>query len=769
MLNPSRWTNYLSALACLLVLGVNPAAAASSDAIHASVQPLVEAAIDRGDIPGCVVTLGTSSGHFYQAAFGHRKLEPTPERMTTDTLFDLASLTKPVATATSVMRLVERGSVRLRDPVSIYLPEFGENGKSEITVEQLLTHQGGLIADNKLADYRDGPEKSWERICALGLQAEPGSRFIYTDVGFMVLGKLVERVSGKALNDFAREEVFSPLGMNETGFLPEETLQSRAAPTELQDGAWLRGSVHDPRAALLGGVAGHAGLFATADDLSKYARAMLLALKGEGAGPLSRAAAAEMIRPRDVAGNWRGLGWDSASRYSSNRGELLSSSAFGHGGFTGTAMWIDPELDLYVIVLSNRLHPDGKGSVNDLAGRIGSIAAANRASTDQTSDQAEQDKPVLLGIDVLRRDGFKQLAGARVGLITNHTGLDSAGATTIDLLHAADAFELVCLFSPEHGIRGELDQSQISDGVDEQTGLPVYSLYGKTRKPTPDQLASIDTLVFDIQDIGTRFYTYISTMGLAMEAAAESGKKVVVLDRPNPIGGLVVSGPVLDAGSESFVAYHTIPIRHGMTVGELARMFRREFRLDVDLEIVQTEGWSRGDYWDATGLTWVNPSPNMRSLTQAFLYPGVGILETTNVSVGRGTDTPFEVIGAPWIDQRELAAALNDRGLPGVRFVPVRFTPDASKHKDTECGGVNIVVTDRSAAEPIGVGLQLALELRRLYPDDWDVGSFNRLLGNRVVLEEVLAGVSLEQITQGYQAGVEAFLVRRSSCLLYKE
>ncbi|MEM9353510.1 MAG: exo-beta-N-acetylmuramidase NamZ domain-containing protein [Planctomycetota bacterium] len=767
-LSMSRWTHALHALVLLLVLGSAPAAAQLS-AIHAAVNPLVEESIGRGDIPGCVVTIGNSSGVYYQEAFGQRQIEPTPEPMTADTVFDLASLTKPVATATSVMRLVEQGSVRLRAPISAHLPEFGENGKGEITIEQLLTHQGGLIADNKLADYQDGPEKSWERICALGLKAEPGSRFIYTDVGFIVLGKLVEKVSGKPLNEFARDEVFAPLGMGETGFLPPQSLHARTAPTEFQDGAWLKGTVHDPRAALLGGVAGHAGLFSTAGDLGRYARAMLRTLHGQAAGPLSRAAAQEMIRPRDVAGNWRGLGWDSASRYSSNRGELLSSRAFGHGGFTGTAMWIDPELDLYVIVLSNRLHPDGKGSVNDLAGRIGSIAAANRAQRHRPPTPAMAEAAVQLGIDVLRRDGFKQLAGARVGLITNHTGLDSTGASAIDLLHAAESCELVCLFSPEHGIRGELDQSKISDGVDEKTGLPVYSLYGKTRKPLPEQLASIDTLVFDIQDIGTRFYTYISTMGLAMEAAAESGKKFIVLDRPNPIGGVAVAGPVLDAGSESFVAHHTIPIRHGMTVGELAMMFRGELGIDVKLQIVQTEGWRRGEYWDATGLTWVNPSPNMRSLTQAFLYPGVGILETTNVSVGRGTDTPFELIGAPWINQRELAAALNARRLPGVRFVPVRFTPDASKHAGLVCGGVNIVVTDRAAAEPIGVGLQLALELRRLYPDDWEVGSLNRLLGNQAVREEVLAGVPLEQITQGYQAGVDAFLVRRSGLLLYEE
>ena len=346
----------------------------------------------------------------------------------------------------------------------------------------------------------------------------------------------------------------------------------------------------------------------------------------------------------------------------------------------------------------------------------------------------------MCGIDVLERDGFRQLKGRKVGLITNHTGINRDGVPTLKVLHESDELELVALFSPEHGLEGKLDQAQIADAREPTTGLPIYSLYGETRRPTQESLAQIDTLVFDIQDIGTRFYTYISTMGNAMQAAAESGLRFVVLDRPNPINGVDVSGPVLDPGRESFVGFHTLPVRHGMTIGELARMFKEELSLSLELEVIPLQGWKRADFFDRTGLLWINPSPNMRSLTEAILYPGIGLLETTNVSVGRGTDTPFEVIGAPWLDGRRLAAELNQAGLPGVCFVPIRFSPTASTHAGQACGGVNVVITDRSQFEPLRTGLEIARRLHALYGDQWKVSAYDRLLGNAATLEALIAG-----------------------------
>ncbi|MCA9235093.1 MAG: DUF1343 domain-containing protein [Planctomycetales bacterium] len=740
-----------------------------------AIEALVAPEIERGKLPGCVLAIGRTGGPAFCRAYGNRQLLPEPKPMTADTVFDMASLTKPLATATSVMQLVERGLVRLRTPVAEYIPEFAAGGKDQITVEQLLTHHSGLVPDNSLADYEQGVDEAWRRIYALEPIKTPGTEFIYSDVNFEVLGKLVERVTGMPLNEYAAQHVFQPLGMSETGYLPAEPLRQRAAPTEQREGHWMQGEVHDPRSYLLGGVAGHAGLFSTAQDLSKYCDAMLRLCRTADAPPcpLSRAAVLEMIRPRDVSGSFRALGWDSASRYSSNRGELFSSRAFGHGGFTGTALWIDPDLDLFVIFLSNRVHPDGSGSVNDLAGRIGAVAAAAIVGENRQADAADGDEsetnqtPVLTGIDVLQRDGFRALAGKRVGLITNHTGLNRDGASTIELLHAAPDVELVAIFSPEHGIAGKLDQSHIGDTRHESTGVPVHSLYGESRRPSAEQLAGLDAMVFDIQDIGARFYTFISTMGEAMDACAEAGVPFVVLDRPNPINGVDVEGPMLDPGSESFVAYHRLPVRHGMTVGELAELIRAERQLKMDLKVIPVEGWRRSEYWDATGLVWVNPSPNMRSLAEAVLYPGVGLLETTNVSVGRGTDTPFEVLGAPWIDAIELAAELNQAHLPGVSFVPVKFTPDASKFANEACGGVNIVITDRAAIAPVDVGLQIACALRKLYPDQWESKRFNRLLGNAAILAAIQAGRSAESLRELYEPELEEFREHRQQYLLY--
>jgi len=768
------------------------------------IDPFIVKAIEAGQLPGCVVCIGRKNSIAFLKAFGHRQIQPKLEPMTTDTVFDLASITKPVATAISIMLLVERGEVRLRDPIAKHLPEFAQNGKEHVTIEHLLTHQGGLIPDNEVADYEEGAEKAWERIWALGLTQPPGEKFVYTDVGFLTLAEIIRRKTGQDVAEFARENIFRPLGMNETAYLPSEDLRQRAAPTEQRDGKWLRGEVHDPRAALLGGVAGHAGLFSTARDLALFANAMLTDGKGPKKGSpriLSQATMAEMIRPRDIHGQRRGLGWDMRSKYSSNRGEIFSPQAFGHGGFTGTTLWIDPGLDLFVIFLSNRLHPDGMGSVNRLAGRIGTIAAAalrkeNPLLCPCKSPGASFERPeanirpvnpvsppvpdasalrptlssaLLTGIDVLQRNNFQQLADRRVGLITNHTGVDRHGTRTVDLIHNASNVHLIALFSPEHGLQGKLDQAKIGDARDEQTGLPIHSLYGPAKKPTAAQLAGIDTLVFDIQDIGTRFYTYLSTMGLAMETAAEQGLRFVVLDRPNPIGGIVVAGPMLDQGKESFVGYHRLPVRHGMTLGELATMFRAERGLDLDLQIVQIDGWQRTDYWDATGLTWVNPSPNMRSLTQAVLYPGMGLLETTNLSVGRGTDTPFEVIGAPWIDGRQLAGELATCHLPGVVFVPIEFTPNASKYAGEKCSGMNIIVTDRNKFQSVRTGLHIACALRRLYPNDWDMDRYNRLLANEEAFEGIQAGCNKSNVEALVKLGNEEFLARRAKYLLYRE
>ncbi|WP_298868513.1 exo-beta-N-acetylmuramidase NamZ domain-containing protein [uncultured Gimesia sp.] len=732
---------------------------------------VIQRGLDRNSMPGAVVLVGYKGKIVFRKAYGYRQLQPEKIAMTADTVFDMASLTKPIATATSVMQLVEQGKLKLNDPVSRHIPEFAANGKQAVTVYQLLTHQGGLIPDNSMKDYRDGPEKAMQRIYALKLYYAPGTRFVYTDVGFILLAEIVKRVTGQSVHEFSRKNIFQPLGMEETGYLPSPELKKRAATTQQREKRWMQGEVHDPRAYALGGVAGHAGLFSTAEDLAIYAQAMLAQGSYQGVRILKPETVNIMTRHYPVADVVRGLGWDNLSRYSSNRGDFFSREAFGHGGFTGTSLWIDPAQDLFVIFLSNRVHPDGKGSINSLAGRIGTIAAA--AISGQAVQQVEStvvsqsSLSVQTGLDVLMQENFQSLKGLKIGLISNHTGLSRNGKSGVQILHEASQVKLVTLFSPEHGFAGKLDVSKIGDSTDDKTGLKIFSLYGKTRTPTPESLQGLDALVFDIQDIGTRFYTYISTMGNAMQAAKKQGLKFIVLDRPNPINGVDFAGPLLDEGAQSFVGYHRIPVRHGMTVGELARMFNSEMNIGVDLQVIPLQNWKREMYYDATGQTWVNPSPNMRNLNEALLYPGIGLLETTNLSVGRGTDTPFEWIGAPWLDGMKLARQLNQSGLPGVRFVPVRFTPKSSKFTGELCGGVNFIITDRRQFQSVRTGLELAHQLRNLFPNEWETKNLNRLLANQRAFDSIVAGKPVSQIQALYQDDLVDFAIRRAKYLMY--
>lgn len=734
-----------------------------ADEISAKIDKAIEAALDEKKMPGCVVVVAHGGEAVYKKAHGNRRVEPSVEPMTLDTVFDMASLTKPIVTATSIMQLVEAGKVDLDAPVVTYLPEFRGHDKEKVTIKQLLIHTSGLTPDNALSDYENGWPGAYEKICNLKLLSEPGQRFRYSDVGFILLGEVVARVSKMPLDQYAAAHLFKPLGMHETGYNPNETLAQRSVTTTEVNGEWLRGTVHDPRARYCDGVAGHAGLFSTADDLMLYAQALLDARNAGPQHPLKPQTLAVMTKSYDAAGNLRGLGWDKQSGYSSNRGKSMSTSAYGHGGFTGTAMWIDPELDLVVIFLSNRVHPNEKGAVNALAGQIGTIASDAYRKIQMSSANTS----TMLGIDVLADSKFDFLKGKKVGLIANHTSRNKAGKPTHVLMAESPEVDLVALFSPEHGFAGQLDQSHIGDVVDPETGITVKSLYGKTRKPTAEMLEGVDVLVFDIQDIGCRFYTYISTMGLAMEAAAEQGIPFVVLDRPNPLGGLIMEGPLLDHDERAFVAFHSIPVRHGMTIGELAKMMNQERGWKTDLTVVPLSNWKRNQLLLETGLPWRNTSPNMRNLTQAMIYPGIGLLEMTNVSVGRGTDTPFEVLGAPWIDGPELATQINSYKLPGVKAIGIEFTPNSSKYEGKPCGGVNFIITNWESFRPLDLGWATAVSLRALYPKDWETNRLSVLLGNEAVKENILESKSPQEISASYAESTQEFAKRREPFLIY--
>jgi uncharacterized protein YbbC (DUF1343 family)/CubicO group peptidase (beta-lactamase class C family) len=774
--NPwARGNGFLTALllGCGLVIAsvASPAFAASTLRPErlAEMDAAIEQAIATRKCPGGVLWV-EHGGESYHKAFGHRALVPAEEPMTEDTLFDMASLTKVMATTPSIMLLWERGKLGLDDPVAKYIPEFAAHGKEGITLRQLLTHTSGLRPDISLKPDWTGYDEAIRLCCEEKLSAPPGEKLIYSDTGMILLGEIVRRVAGEPLDQFARREIYEPLGMKDTGFNPPKSKLDRIAPTEVEDGRPVRGVVHDPRARRMGGVAGHAGLFSTAADVARYARMLLNGGELDGVRlfkPETVKLMTSVQTPDNISGR-RGLGWDIGSGYSGPRGKIFPLGSYGHTGWTGTSLWIDPFSKTFVIFLSNRNHPTEAGNVGALRAQLGTLAAEAVTDFDFANVPGalpERRGPVLNGIDVLVKHHFAPLQGKRVGLITNHTGHDRERNPTIDLLRHAPGVTLVKLFSPEHGIRGALDEN-VSDSRDERTGLPIHSLYGATRKPTAEQLQDLDALVFDIQDVGCRFYTYPSTLGLAIEAAAEHDKEIFVLDRVNPINGVAVEGPVL-AEPPTFVGFYKVPLRHGLTVGELAKMYNAEKNLKARLTVIEIENWRRGEWFDETGLPWTNPSPNMRNLKQAILYPGIGLLESA-LSVGRGTDTPFEVVGAPYIDDVKFAEELNRARLPGVSFVPIRFTPTASVHKGRNCGGVYIMLNDRDHGNAVDVGLQMALTLHRLYPTEFNPDRMKHLLLHPPTLAAIKAGKTLREIHATWEAGREEFERRRAKFLLYR-
>lgn len=774
----------------LCAVGRKPLLAQVNTATHlGALDSIIQTSIQNHEIPGAVLLVGHNGKVIYRKAYGNRSLEPTVEPMTVDTIFDLASLTKVIATNTAVMQLVQQGRIKLNDPVVKYIPEFGQNGKGDIRVRDLLTHYSGLRPDFDLNPPWIGKDAGLSLAFAETPMAPPETHFIYSDTNFIVLGAMVERVSGMTLDAYCAQNIFTPLGMAHTRFLPPAEWLPKIAPTQYdENNHMLRGVVHDPRSRRMGGVAGHAGLFSTADDLAKFAQTLL----DGGRTILSPLIVRKMTSPQQSPNlpDVRGFGWDIDTPFASNRGELLPVGSFGHTGFTGTSIWIDPTTQTYIILLSNAVHPRGHGYTVSLRTRVATAVAAALPLTpneqealrwktitgysEATPSQDHLDyrnASVLNGIDVLEQQDFAPLKDKRVGLLTNQTGVDSQGHRTIDLLAHAPGVHLTAIFSPEHGVAGRFDTTDIGNSRDAATGVPVYSVYGGTdaaRHPPLDILKQLDAVVYDVQDAGVRFYTYETTLGYFLESAAKTGAELIVLDRPNPINGAFVQGPMSQPGMESFVNYGPIPVRHAMTVGELAQMFNSEHNIHAKLTVVPMQGWMRGDWLDSTGAEWVNPSPNLRSLIEATLYPGVGLVEGTNVSVGRGTDTPFELLGAPWINSHELAAYLNAREIPGVRFVPTTFTPDASVYSGQECHGVNLVLVDRDFLDAPELGIELAAALLKLYPEEFHIEKMINILGNKNVYDEITDSKDPHGIRVDWQDDLNKFEQVREKYLIYK-
>ena len=734
------------------------------------IDALIADAIAAHKLPGCVIAIGQRDRVLALKAYGERALVPAEDAMTEDTVFDLASLSKSVATATLIAQLVEQGKLKLDDRASKYLPQLNRPSTQAITVRDLLLHGAGLPPVDPLNNYSGDPASALERALRVEPVAPRRGQFMYSDVGYIWLGALVQRISGEALDQLAQHALFEPLAMRDTRYLPPASWLPRIAPTEITklrgpQPVLIHGTVHDPRAFRLGGVAGNAGVFSTAADLSRYARMLLAGGELDGARVLSEASVAALTRAEAIGGALRTPGFDARSEYSKLRGHKLSRRAFGHGGYTGTSLWVDPERDLFVVFLSNRVHPDATGNVIELIGAITDAAVDAVEQVDRCAFLPSEVKP---GIDVLQARGFDVLRGKRIGLVTHLAATTRAGVPTLDVLAHARGVTLAAVLTPEHGLQSNRE-GRVADQQDAALGVPIYSLFGPTRRPDARMLQGLDALVVDLVDVGTRFYTYMSTLHEVLRAGAESHLPVIVLDRPDPLGGVLVDGPVLDSDVHSFVNHFPLPVVHGMSAGELASLIVREEQLPVQLQVIAASGWRREDRFADAGLRWRQPSPNLPRSESALLYPAIGLLESTNLSVGRGTAQPFEWIGAPWLDPRALIAELARAPLPGVRLRAAAFTPNADPYRGQPCKAVLLEVTDRNAFRPVATALALAHALQKVHASDWHLTDMQKLLGHRRTLDALQAGTQPAAIERLWEPELSAFLQRRARVLLYPD
>lgn len=685
-----------------------------------------------------------------------------------DTLFDLASLTKVVVTAPLVMQLVERGKLSLSHPIGRYLRWLRGTDKAGLTIEQLMLHTAGLppvvyagprTRPGQRVTLKDQWAKLRARIRRASIRTKPGQRYRYSDLGYVLLGKLIERVTGLRLDVAARRRLLRPLGMCRAQYAPRGRLLRRVLSP--WPGAINKGVVYDPIAARMAGVSGHAGLFASADELVRYGLGLLGRSDRHREPILSRRTVRVMVRPHRLPGGiWRALGWKVDRPFSVSRGHL-SPRAFGHTGYTGTSLWVDPVRQLVVVLLTDRTYRKPPRSVGPLRRRVHQLVRGAVASPRGAS--------VSVGLDRLVARRFAPLRGLRVGLLTNRTAVDRRGRWIVDLLLKEKSVELAAIFAPEHGLAAALDR-HLGDSSLQRGGrrIPVFSLYGRRRRPSVKSLHDLDALVFDVQTVGLRFYTYLATMGWAMEMAAEHKLRFFVLDRPNPLGGVAVEGPLSSRRPRTSTNYHPLPVRHGMTVGEIARLYNRERRIGARLTVIPMRGWERSMRFGDTGLRWIDPSPNIRSWRAPLLYAAVGLLESTKLAVGRGTADPFSWAGAPWVDAERWASLLNHRKLPGVYFVPTEFRPKSSRYRGRLCRGVRVLITEPKRFEPVRTGMEMAATLLKLHADDWDSSRLPRMLKHPPTMRLLLAGKPLRRALVSWRRDEARFRRLRRRYLLYR-
>jgi SSS family transporter len=894
------------------------------------VTDLINDAITNHHLPGAVVVVGHNGHQVFEQAYGNRKLDnepgldgkPSPaEPMTEDTIFDMASLTKDLATATSVMQLYEAGKFQFDDPVEKYLPDFNpqhDATRSKVTIRLLLTHFSGEGPDVSLKDPwgLDKPDKTegFRRALTSPLAGDPGTKFVYSDINFILLGDLIETLSGQTEDVYTAEHIFKPLGMTHTGYhgfntvcgkfdrigaaivIPNRPASVEEAPSCYGGGSgsasWTayngiantaptthddegnaqtnphfdmltRGTVHDPTTRRMGGVAGHAGVFSTAHDISLYASALLEKLvhntgpfplkqstlqlmtmpeqPGHSASQIAAAQAAndDAIKageqgaqpglaphyPAIKGQDLRGYGWDIDTAFSKPRGAIFPIGSFGHTGFTGTTLWMDPASDSYIVLLTNAVHPRGNTPISNLRGQVATAAAqalglSSAADNPATGRNLNQLIPlqILTGIDALEQSHFAALTTLakshnnhlNFGVLTNQNGLDSQDRRTIDQLNTlkSENIHLTTLFAAEHGITGQQDTTYMGAEVDSATSLTVTGLYGTgaaARHPKHEQLANLDAIVIDLQDAGVHYWTYESVLGYFLEASDIEKKQyqhtlnIIVLDRPNPVGGLAMQGPLVDANHTSYVAYMPIPTRHGLTYGELAKYIVAAKHLDTALIVVPMQHWHRNMFWKDTGLPWVNPSPNLRSPEAAVLYPALGEIESTNISVGRGTEHPFSFFGAGvptvkpststatggiasstgfvgpttvWFIAKDVAAYLTARNIPSVTFTattePILEDANHYPFHGQTIDAVRVIATDPVALDTPELGIEILSALHHLYPTQFNLARSMTLLCNEATVAAITRGDDPRSIAASWQPALDAYKSSVAPILLYQ-
>ncbi len=713
----------------------------------AAVDAAVGAALDRGELLGAVVLAGQGDRLVHRGAYGRRVPGPEEAPLRVDDLFDLGDLTKPLATALAVMVLVDDGRLSPSDLAVRHLPELPSGDHRKITLEHLLLHTSGLPAG--LGPAHDARPPFFE-IVKTPLLSRPGERFLFSDLGYLWLQEIVERVAERPLPNVAGR-VWLPLGLRALSFAPRPTDPSRCVQAPPRRAERSPCEAQDPAVAAGGGVAGHAGLFSTADDVATLAR-MLLRRGALGVRVLGTETVKELTKPRRAGPRaQRAYGWDVDSGASTHRGDRYERGGIGHASVTGAAVWIDSATESYVVLLPS-LPPGGTGRDAQRAFREVATAVADAVSRPRAT----------LGVEVLLRERRPLVEGRRVGLVTHRAAVDASGATTMARFAKDDGIRLTRVFSvdPPPGEAGAV----VPDTIDPATGKRVVWLHGKKPAPTRKDLEGLDVLVVDLQAVGARSFPHEATLAHVLHACEAVRLPVVVLDRPSPAGPGLEGPPIDDPAPTGLPA---MPLRHGMTLGELASMVRAERFPTLELAVVPMKDWRHDDGFVGSTRRWVAPSPSLLTALGAKLYPGLALLEATPVSIGRGTDEPFTVVGAPSFDAGALKAALDALALPGLGVERAVFTPKAGPFAGQACGGVRLSVLDERALRPVRVGLALLRVLAASYLKTWSAAGAAPMLGGAARLSEVLSAASLEELESRWQTELDVFAARRASYALY--